>query len=207
MQGTTTLKNRQGLGHFTIVHMWDKGARNTFLHHVKNDPHKLKGSTIVGENNRFTTIFDDHVVCKPREKQSLQWIQRHTRSARKRGGKSTVATTQRQANAATKRSQHLRWYRWCKSNVGYFEEDLDRRRPGNGTLTCFRATAAQSLKKTRSTGLFAYEDQTVNRKRSPHFSKLSYGTALTVATLNACSLWKISTHHQLAACLRNLICV
>ena len=48
MQGTTTLKNREGLGHFTIVHMWDKDARNTFLHHVKNDPHKLKGSTIVG---------------------------------------------------------------------------------------------------------------------------------------------------------------
>ena len=48
LQGTTTLKNKQGLGHFTIVHMWDKDARNTFLHQVKNDPHKLKGSTIVG---------------------------------------------------------------------------------------------------------------------------------------------------------------
>ena len=44
MQGTTTLKNRQGLGPFTVVHMWDKDARN----HVKNDPHKLKDSTIVG---------------------------------------------------------------------------------------------------------------------------------------------------------------
>ncbi|CAE7228886.1 Klhl22 [Symbiodinium sp. CCMP2592] len=48
LQGTTTLKNKQGLGHFTIVHMWDKDARNTFLHNVKNDPHKIKGNTIVG---------------------------------------------------------------------------------------------------------------------------------------------------------------
>ena len=28
MQSTTTLKNRQGLGHFTIVHMWDKDAQH-----------------------------------------------------------------------------------------------------------------------------------------------------------------------------------
>ena len=48
LQGTTTLKNKQGLGHFTILHMWDKHARSTFLRNVKNDPHKIKGNTIAG---------------------------------------------------------------------------------------------------------------------------------------------------------------
>ena len=48
LQGTTTHKTKQGLAHFTIVEMWDKEARNAFLHHVKADPHKVNGSTILG---------------------------------------------------------------------------------------------------------------------------------------------------------------
>lgn len=98
---------------------------------------------------------------------------------------------------ATKRSQHRRWYRWCKSNVGYFEEGLDRRRQGSGSLTCSKATASQPLKDTRNAGSCAYEDHTENRKRSPHLFKLCHGTSLNIATLNACSLLKPSMHHQI----------
>lgn len=147
--------------------------------------------------NRFTTISDDHVVCNHHASTLLQRLQRHTRSVKKRGRRSTLATTQRRANMATKRSQHRRWYRWCKSNVGYFEEGLDRRRQGSGSLTCSKATASQPLKDTRNAGSCAYEDHTENRKRSPHLFKLCHGTSLNIATLNACSLLKPSMHHQI----------
>ena len=79
------------------------------------------------KKKRFTATFDDLVVCTNHTNSMLQRLQRHTRSAKKRGRASTLATTQRKASLATKRSQHRRWYRWCKSNVGYFEEGLDRR--------------------------------------------------------------------------------
>ena len=47
-QGSTTLKTKNGLAHFTIVDMWDKEARNEFLQHIKRDPHQVQGNTIVG---------------------------------------------------------------------------------------------------------------------------------------------------------------
>ena len=47
-QGSTTLKTKNGLAHFTIVDMWDKEARNEFLQHIKRDPHQAQGNTIVG---------------------------------------------------------------------------------------------------------------------------------------------------------------
>ena len=47
-QGSTTLKTKNGLAHFTIVDMWDKEARNEFLQHIKRDPHQIQGNTIVG---------------------------------------------------------------------------------------------------------------------------------------------------------------
>ena len=47
-QGSTTLKTKNGLAHFTIVDMWDKEARNEFLQKVKHDPHQVQGNNIVG---------------------------------------------------------------------------------------------------------------------------------------------------------------
>ena len=37
-QGSTTLNTKNGLAPFTIVDMWDKGARNEFFQHIKRDP-------------------------------------------------------------------------------------------------------------------------------------------------------------------------
>ena len=47
-QGSTTLKKKNGLAHFTIVDMWDKEARNEFLQQIKRDPHQVQGNPIVG---------------------------------------------------------------------------------------------------------------------------------------------------------------
>ena len=48
LQGTTTLKTKQGISHFTIAEMWDKDSRNHFLQQMKADPHKIQDSTILG---------------------------------------------------------------------------------------------------------------------------------------------------------------
>ena len=72
-QGSTTVKTKSGLAHFTIVYMWDKETRNEFLHHVKQDPHQVQRSTIAGRPQipRYRREQDAPMKCVMRTRANI----------------------------------------------------------------------------------------------------------------------------------------